>query len=207
MSSAARVRSEERGRQQRDRILQAAQQCFIRDGFHAASMASIADTAGMSAGLIYRYFESKSAIILAIIERQLVERRANIAALAAEPALARRIKELFVAWRNADPSVINAALFLEMSAEASRDPKIAAALMHSDHVSGEDFIAWMRRRAAAQGATPDERDLHVRALALQAFIEGLAIRAVREPNFDESVLGATVDMIVPPLLDFSASRP
>src|SRR5690606_35645736 len=106
-------------------------------------MASIAATAGMSAGLIYRYFESKREIILAIIERQLVERRANIATLAAEPALEQRIKELFLAWRNADPGVINAALFLEMSAEASRDPKIAAALMHSDRVSGEDFLAWM----------------------------------------------------------------
>src|SRR3546814_11085391 len=34
-------------------------------------MASIAETAEMSAGLIYRYFENKNAIILAIVERQL----------------------------------------------------------------------------------------------------------------------------------------
>jgi AcrR family transcriptional regulator len=206
VSAEVKSRSDERGRLQRDRILQAAQQCFIRDGFHAASMASIAATADMSAGLIYRYFESKSAIILAIIERQLVERRANIAALAGEPDLAHRVKELFVAWRDADPSVINAALFLEMSAEATRDPRIAEALMHSDRVSRDDFIAWMRQRAAEQGATPGERDLQVRALALLAFIEGLAIRAVREPDFDESVVAETVDRIVPPLLDFSATR-
>ena len=35
---------------QRERILTAAQECFIGHGFHAASMASIAETAGMSAG-------------------------------------------------------------------------------------------------------------------------------------------------------------
>ena len=53
--NSAPERSAERGQRQRDRILAAAQQCFITHGFHAASMANIADTAGMSAGLIYRY--------------------------------------------------------------------------------------------------------------------------------------------------------
>ena len=64
-------KAQDRAEMQRNRILDAAQHCFIEHGFHAASMASIADTAGMSAGLIYRYFENKSAIILAIVDRQL----------------------------------------------------------------------------------------------------------------------------------------
>ena len=64
-----------RAEAQRERILCAAQRCFIEYGFHAASMASIAETAQMSAGLMYRYFENKSAIVLAIIERQLQEGR------------------------------------------------------------------------------------------------------------------------------------
>ena len=55
---------------QRERILDAAQKCFVSHGFHAAGMALIAETANMSPGLIYRYFDSKSTIILAIIERQ-----------------------------------------------------------------------------------------------------------------------------------------
>ena len=44
---------------QRSRILAAAEKCFVQQGFHAASMASIATTAGMSPGLIYRYFPGK----------------------------------------------------------------------------------------------------------------------------------------------------
>src|SRR3546814_16038354 len=43
---------------QRERILCAAQKCFVEHGFHAASMASIAETAEMSAGLIPREFEN-----------------------------------------------------------------------------------------------------------------------------------------------------
>ncbi len=69
--AAARTQS------QRDRILKAAQQSFIRHGFHAAGMAGIAQAAQMSPGLIYRYFDSKNAIILAIIERQLAEKKAK----------------------------------------------------------------------------------------------------------------------------------
>jgi AcrR family transcriptional regulator len=63
---------------QRARILAAATTCFAEHGFHAASMASIAEAARMSPGLMYRYFPSKSAIVLAIIERQLAESRAKI---------------------------------------------------------------------------------------------------------------------------------
>src|SRR5690606_36229393 len=46
----------ERALAQRERVLCAAEQCFLRRVFHAASIADIAATAEMSAGLIYRYF-------------------------------------------------------------------------------------------------------------------------------------------------------
>src|SRR5690606_41896893 len=88
-----------RAQAQRERILAAAQKCFVESGFHAASMASISEAAGMSPGLIYRYFENKNSIILAIIERQLEEGRADSAALRSDSALGPRIIELFGSWQ------------------------------------------------------------------------------------------------------------
>ena len=44
------TKAQARAEAQHERILSAAQQCFIEHGFHAASMASIAETAEMSAG-------------------------------------------------------------------------------------------------------------------------------------------------------------
>ncbi|MGD8359415.1 MAG: helix-turn-helix domain-containing protein, partial [Lysobacterales bacterium] len=73
-----RERTATRKQAQRERILSAAQACFVESGFHAASMANIAETAEMSPGLIYRYFESKNAIILAIIDKQLTVLRRRI---------------------------------------------------------------------------------------------------------------------------------
>jgi AcrR family transcriptional regulator len=195
----------ERAQAQRDRILQAAQRCFVQHGFHAASMASIAETAGMSAGLIYRYFESKNAIIVAIIERQLVEKSGNIASLQSAPELRRRILDLFTGWQQGDGSVMNAALFLEMSAQATRDADTAAALAESDRITGAQFQEWLRQQAIAAGADPDSARIRERALILGAFIEGLAIRAVREPGFDAAVVSSAVDMLLPHVLAFGAN--
>lgn len=51
----------------KDRIIAAAKQLFAEQGFHATSMADLAEYAQVSVGTIYRSFTSKSDIIRAII--------------------------------------------------------------------------------------------------------------------------------------------
>src|ERR1700735_1352434 len=75
----------ERGRLRRRQVLDAAEKCFRRHGFHAASMAGVAMEAGMSVGHIYRYFENKEAIVAAIVERDLQETAAQFARMRASP--------------------------------------------------------------------------------------------------------------------------
>jgi AcrR family transcriptional regulator len=60
----------------RDEIMQAALELIAEHGFHGAPMAMVADRAGVGAGTIYRYFESKDALIAEIfneLEKKLVE--------------------------------------------------------------------------------------------------------------------------------------
>jgi len=195
-----------RQQQQRERILQAAQQCFIKHGFHAASMAGIAETAGMSAGLIYRYFENKSAIIQAIITQQLDERRASVAELASGHDLEQRIIELFIAWRDGSPSVMNAPLFLEIVAESSRDAVIGKAFDESDAATRDAFTAWLSQLAARRQQPTGDQALRVRSIAIQAFIEGLAIRAVREPDIDLDTVRRAVGSVLAHLIDAPAAE-
>ena len=82
----------------RDRILCAALKCFIEHGFHAASMANIAETAQMSAGLIYRYFDNKNAIVLAIVQRQLAEKQAAIRQLQSSEQILDGLAQAFEQW-------------------------------------------------------------------------------------------------------------
>jgi AcrR family transcriptional regulator len=185
---------------QRERILCAAQRCFIEYGFHAASMASIAEAAQMSAGLMYRYFENKSAIVLAIIERELQEGRSQIAQLHSSGELVAALFDVFTRWRARDPSVMNAALFLEMSAEATRDPQIAAALRSSDALILSDLAAWMNRAREDGGLGLPPETVATRAFLLECFIRGLAVTAVRQPDMDPGTIKDSIHSVVNRLL-------
>jgi AcrR family transcriptional regulator len=189
-----------RAEAQRERILCAAQKCFIEHGFHAASMARIAETAQMSAGLMYRYFTNKNAIVLAIIERQLEEGRAQIAGLRSSSQLAADLFETYAHWQARDSGVMNAALFLEMSAEATRDPQIAAALRNSDRLILADFQAWMSRSCDGGGPGLPPETVLTRAFLLQCFIKGLVVSAVRGPDLDGAELMAAIEKAVDRLL-------
>lgn len=189
-----------RAEAQRERILCAAQKCFIEHGFHAASMASIAATAEMSAGLMYRYFENKSAIVLAIIERQLQEGRRQVAQLRTSSDLAAELLDVFERWRARDPGMMNAALFLEMNAEATRDPQIAEALRASDEAIRQDLEAWMSRDRAEGGLGLPVATVATRAFILQCFVKGLAVSAVRRPDLDHAALKVAIDAQVGQLL-------
>jgi AcrR family transcriptional regulator len=184
--------SNSRADAQRDRILCAALKCFIEHGFHAASMASIADTAQMSAGLMYRYFENKNAIVLGIIERQLEEKRAIIRQLHSSSDIATGLLTAFERWCAADPDVMNPALFLEMSAEATRNPPLAEALRSFDAGMRLELQAWLGRDRELGGMELPTECAATRALSLQCFIDGLVLRSVRDPNVDRDQLRAAV---------------
>ena len=189
-----------RAEAQRERILCAAQRCFIEYGFHAASMASIAETAQMSAGLMYRYFENKSAIVLAIIERELQEGRSQIAQLRSSSELVAALLDVFTRWQARDPGAMSVALFLEMSAEATRDPQIAAALRRSDALILSDLGAWMHRAREDGGLGLPPETVATRAFLLECFIRGLAVTAVRHPDIDAATVRDSIDSVVSRLL-------
>lgn len=53
----------------REAILQAALQLFTERGFHGTAMPLVAELAGVGAGTIYRYFESKEALVNALYQQ------------------------------------------------------------------------------------------------------------------------------------------
>jgi len=111
----------------RAQIVNAAKQRFREAGFHATTMADIASLAGVSVGLLYRYFPSKAEIIRAITETDLMAQLVAIETpLAAHPdddaaALDALIASLtgFVVDRD------RTLLMLEIIAEAARGPALA----------------------------------------------------------------------------------
>jgi AcrR family transcriptional regulator len=65
---------------QEKRVMQAAQRCFSKKGFHRTSMDDILEESGMSAGALYTYFDGKEQIIEGIATTA-VEQLSKIAKL------------------------------------------------------------------------------------------------------------------------------
>ena len=191
-----------RAREQRERILVAAQHCFVKYGFHAASMANIAEAAAMSAGLIYRYFPNKSSIVLAIIERQSKIELEDIRALSASTDPVEALMECFVEWSRPRPDmrIMNAALFLETSAEATRDKQVATAIHHADELACTEFRQWLEKPVDEGGIGMSKAVSERRSLAMMLLIEGLAVRAARDPKLDPQLLREALAEVMPYLM-------
>jgi AcrR family transcriptional regulator len=64
---AANERREARKAQSRSRILDAARGIFFRDGFMEANLDHVAKDAGVAKGTLYRYFENKAELYVAVL--------------------------------------------------------------------------------------------------------------------------------------------
>jgi AcrR family transcriptional regulator len=110
----------------RIQLLQAARRCFRTYGFQATTVDRIAAEADVSVGLLYRFFDSKSAMIRAIIledvEAQLEQAGIAIESSSGEAAetsraITKKLAELAVERDRL-------ALMLEIAAEVCRDPAL-----------------------------------------------------------------------------------
>jgi AcrR family transcriptional regulator len=190
-----------RAAQQRERILDAAEKCFIDSGFHAAGMARVAQTAGVSAGLIYRYFDGKASIVKAIIARHLESDASRmIDQLSSPEEMCEAMLDVFERWRSGDDPKMNASLLLDLTAECTHDPKIARVVRDKDRLLEERLGRAVERIAQASGGKLTAAEARGRATILQCLMEGLASRSVRDPTLTRRTLKPVLEQIVSVLL-------
>ena len=109
----------------RTQILEAAVVCFAKHGFHQASMHDISAEAGISVGLIYRYFQNKEAVIAAMADRHKQEISDLLERAGQAPTLLESLEILFTAHcAEKEPRVVSA-FVVDLYAEASRNPTVA----------------------------------------------------------------------------------
>src|SRR3989441_5561473 len=115
----------ESGSDRRTQILDAALVCFAKRGFHHASMHDISAEAGISVGLIYRYFENKDAVISAMADRHKQEIHEVLERAHQAPTLLESLEILFTAHCCENEPRVISAFVVDLYAEASRNPHIA----------------------------------------------------------------------------------
>src|SRR5213595_1769238 len=109
----------------RAQILDAALVCFAQRGFHQTSMHDISAEAGISVGLIYRYFENKEAVISAMADRHKNEINEVFERARQAPNLLEALEILFTAHCCENEPRVVSAFVVDLYAEASRNPHIA----------------------------------------------------------------------------------
>lgn len=193
------ARQEERTERRRQQVLDAAEACFVNEGFHSASINRIAVSAGMSAGHIYKLFENKEAIIEAIVERDTADLRQRFDALRRQrgPVSDNIAQECSKALeRSYDPG--RAALMLEIVAEAARNARVADIVRNADAREREMGFVLL------QQAAPHDRDVRqiaARGEVLEMLFDGMAVRSVCNPGADRAEVAKVLDWIVRELID------
>ena len=163
--------------QRREEIIRAAHKCFISRGFHATGMADIAREFGMSAGHIYNYFPSKTAIIEEVISRGMEDFYKNSCALQESQESYEKTLEQVRRVLSGFLKKERVALSLELVAEASHDPELEKVLREAD-VKARTHLKELTNR---EGDSPKEWALIDMGMAT---FEGLGLRFLRNPDLD-----------------------
>jgi len=172
----------------REQILTAAAECFRRKGYHGAGMAEISKTAGMSAGHIYNYFESKEAIIESIIEKDMEEMFSIFQKFEDHPGdvLAALLDGLNIGvQRHMDTGAC--VVDLDMMAEAGRNAKVASLLRDMD----TQARGRMRQLLTSERSTLkniDELELESRINVIFSMMAGLLLRKLLYPELTEKTV-------------------
>ena len=172
----------------REQILTAAAECFRRKGYHGAGMAEISKTAGMSAGHIYNYFESKEAIIESIIEKDMEEMFSIFQKFEDHPGdvLAALLDGLNIGvQRHMDTG--SCVIDLDMMAEAGRNIKVATLLRETDiQARGRMRQLLTSERSALKDI--DELELESRINVIFSMMAGLLLRKLLYPELTEKTV-------------------
>ena len=144
----------------RTQILDAALVCFAKRGFHQASMHDIAAEAGISVGLIYRYFENKEAVISAMADRHKKEISEVLQRARQAPTLLESVEILFTAHCCENEPRVISAFVVDLYAEASRNPRVADLVRDVLQTAMDGVTDLIARapeaQAAAHGLSPTE---------------------------------------------------
>jgi AcrR family transcriptional regulator len=200
-----KVTDEHRERRRRQ-ILDAAMACFDRHGLHATTTDDIVAEAGLSAGAIYRYFDSKDAIIEAIAtERHAHERSLLADALVGEDPRAslRTFLERYFDWLADPDEQRRRRVNVYVWAEALHDPRLAGVVASGLAPLGEPVEAV--RAAVRSGTFPPAIDAEPFVRAVLALLQGFVLQQCWDPTVDLKRYRATALAMIDALLSVPAN--
>jgi TetR/AcrR family transcriptional regulator, repressor for uid operon len=196
-------------RARREHILDAAEHCFARAGFHATSMQDICREARVSPGALYVYFASKEDLIAGLAERNRLEFQARFALLAKASDFFAALGAIGSAYFVEDEAY-RRLLCIEIGLESTRSENVGEI-----HRSVDEFVRssfeQLFQRMIDEGRIRPSHDAAALARVFMVIGDGLFWRSAVDRKFDMAKTIPDVVEVIRQLLnpvdDSSGHRP
>lgn len=194
----ARQRSTESAR--REQILDAAFRVAARDRLDGLTVRRVAKEANLSSGLVFFYFKTKDALLVALLEWLLdrtIVMRTDEGVLSLPTPRERFLARLRKAVESVDRERVQVELFFDFWVMGTRHPEVREKLRSALDRYREVFrplLVEVLRHDSIPGVTAESL-----AAVCVSFVEGCAVQAIMDPDhFDVESFMACVEALISP---------
>ncbi len=181
----------------RRQILDAAVECFAREGFHRTTMAEIIAESGMSTGAIYLYFPGKDDIVEAIAEERHAVETSIVTAALGNPDTRAALHDLagaYFEWLSEPGEQPRRRVLVQVWAEALRNERVALTIQ-----AGVDqrrpLAAFLHDRQLLGHINPAP-DPDALSRAMLSLILGFVLQQAWDPAIDLNAYRAVLDAMI-----------
>lgn len=178
----------------REHILDAAEVCFARAGFHRTTMQDICKEAEISPGALYVYFASKEDLIAGIAERDRAGFAERFADVSNAPDFMKALSALGEHYFAEEPPY-KRMMCIEIGLESTRNKNVGDIYHSVDRYVSKSFEE-LFERLAAEGRIAPDLDIPTLAKVFSIIGDGTFWRRAIDPNFDpQTVVPAVMGLI------------
>lgn len=186
-------------RARREHILDAAEACFCRTGFHQTTIQDICREAGVSPGALYVYFDGKEALIAGMAERDRAEFAERFRALAEADDFLEALKALGEQYFLEEP-VESDRSCIDIGLESTRNPRIREIFQRTDRFVVDSFEK-LFQRLKDEGRIAPAFDIPIVAKAFIVIADGMFWRRAVDPTFEPNAVMPVVLQLIGTLLN------
>jgi TetR/AcrR family transcriptional regulator, repressor for uid operon len=177
-----------------EHILDAAERCFVRAGFHRTSIHDICREAGISPGALYVYFDSKEALIAGISERDRAKFADRLATLSTATDFLAALRGLGEQYFLEEPADMHR-MCIDIGLESTRNPRIGEIHQRFDRFIVESFEK-LFRKLKDEGRIAPALDIPTAAKVFMVISDGMFWRRAVDPAFNpQAVMPAVMQLI------------
>jgi AcrR family transcriptional regulator len=182
--------------ERRREIVDAARASFARSGFQGSTLKDIFAEAGLSAGCVYNYFQSKRDLVLAIAETRHAQERAALDIDEQDPILALKgIARRFVGDYLAGDADEKRRISLMTWAEALLDDAVRGSVKEGVDEPRRVLEALIDR-GQASGSLREDVDSSALACAMVAMLQGLVLQKLWDPRVGAEAMIRACELLI-----------